>query len=155
MLMLSRGEYRAAVAPNEIGEIMPLINQYKKQFDERLAGMKESLSDNKEFDDEVAAIEKSYADYSNLSAQTYALAEKYKNLQTTQEQQEIYKSVVEARKKATEVTDMITKVNADLSNSNDELEKQTKELSATIERMMILVALGGLMAGLIVGLYIF
>jgi len=152
VLMMSRGEYRAAAAPQEIGEIMPIIATYKQQFEERLTNLKESVGEVHKTD--IDLITQNYYDYVQLSDQTFALAEKYKNLEQNANQREVYDAVIAARAKATKVTDLLTVLNGKLSANNDKLETDTKNLSKTIKMVMFSVAIGGIFIGLIIGMYI-
>ncbi len=85
---------------------------------------------------------------------TFSLAEKHKNIAQTSDQHEIYEAVVAARKKATHVTDLITQLNAELSAHSDKLDVDAKELSDILMNVVIFGALGGILSGLALGLFI-
>lgn len=152
VLSLSRGEYRAAVAPNEIGEIMPLIRKYKEQFDERIASLEKSLPENRK--NEAVSIRNLYKEYDVLADKTFALAEKHKDAEASATQKEIYAAVLTARAKATQITDAITELNTSLSKQNDEIGVKSHELSASLERTMMVMAFGGILIGLFLGIMI-
>ncbi len=152
VLMLSRGEYRAAVAPNEIGEILPLIRQYKEQFRERIAKLEESVPESHKKETQI--IRATYDEYEKLADETFALAEKHKASEATVAQKEIYEAVMAARKKATQITDDITTLNAELTKSNDEDAVHAEKLSALLEVVMTITALGGILAGFVIGIFI-
>ncbi|MFA5041029.1 MAG: methyl-accepting chemotaxis protein [Bdellovibrionales bacterium] len=152
ILMLSRGEYRAAVAPNEIGEIMPLIKQYKEVFVDRISKLEEGASaKNKE---QIKKIRAAYDEYSALSDKTFATAEKHKGAEASAAQKEIYDAVMLARKKATQVTDEITALNAGFTEENDKIAAKSEELSAFLSVAMTVVTLGGIAFGLFLGMFI-
>lgn len=152
ILMLSRGEYRAAVAPSEIDEIMPLIRLYRKQFEERVTELEgESSVEHKE---EIRRLHALSAEYEKLSDRTFSLAETHKRTETSDAQKEIYAAVISARAGATKITDAITAINTALSKHNEELDVHSKELAVSLERTMILLALGGIVLGLIIGMMI-
>ncbi len=152
VLSLSRGEYRAAAAPSEIDEIMPLVHPLKEQFKERFSELKKKLS--AEHREQADLIEKAYAEYIQMADKTFALAEKHKNFVQGADQKEVYDSVLAARAKATRVTDLITKLNTELAGHNDKLDEDADTLSRELMNAMIFGALGGIVMGLIIGLYI-
>lgn len=152
ILALSRGEYRAAAAPSEIDDIMPLVEKYKVQLGEKLEALDEKLDG--EYQARIDKIKKEYEDYAKLADETFALAERYKNVHQSEEQAQIYKAVLEARTKANIVNNEITELNNQLSKESDALESDTEELSTLIERTMLLVALIGISLGIFIGLYI-
>lgn len=106
ILFISRGEYRAAVAPDEMDEIAPLIEKYKQQFEIKLADLQSSFGD--EYKTEMQLINSSYRDYIRMSDKTFDTANKHKGLEQDAERKEIYDAVIAARAKATKVTDLIT-----------------------------------------------
>lgn len=152
ILMLSRGEYRAAVAPNEIGEIMPLIKDYRKQLDERLKNLEEIAPP--EHVEAVKHVREFYNDYEQASDKTFALAEKHKESEASVAQKEIYNAVLAARSKATKATDEITRINGELSKANDEIEVRSKALAAELETSMLVLTIGGIALGLFIGIMI-
>lgn len=152
ILGLSRGEYRAAAAPQEIDDILPLVPSLKKQFEERFLNLKQGLSG--AYAEETAQIDKAYADYTKLADKTFALAEKHKNLAINVDQKEIYDAVITARHEATKVTDLITKLNASLTSDSDRIEAETESLSALLEHTMLYTTIFGILIGLVLGLFI-
>jgi len=149
LLMISRGEYRAAVAPNEIDAIMPLINKYYKQLDERLAKLDEGLDG--DYQNKIDDIKAESANYLKVANETFALADKYKNVKQSDEQQEIYDAVLRARVVANHANDLITELNTTLTEEGDKLEKDSEAFATFLENMMIVSALVGVIVGLVVG----
>jgi methyl-accepting chemotaxis protein len=152
ILSLSRGEYRAAVAPNEIDEILPLVEKYKNQFNERVADLETRVSGDRKM--EVQSIRSLYGEYAALADKTFSLAQKHKDTEANASQKEIYSAVVAARAKATQITDAITKLNTGISEENDLMEKRSNELSDSLRETMLVVAFGGIFIGLFLGIII-
>jgi len=152
VLMLSRGEYRAAVAPNEIGEIMPLIQQYRKQLDERLGNLEASVPAERK--ETIRGIRALYDEYETLSDNTFALAEKHKGSEASAAQKEIYAAVLTARAKATKITDEITALNGTLSEQNDKIDEESQKMASFLKKSMIFLAVGGIVVGFVIGMYI-
>jgi len=152
ILNLSRGEYRAAVAPDEIDDIMPLIDKYKVQFEEKIGELNAGASG--ELKNEINDLRTLYKNYIALSDITFALAEKHKGTEKSDVQREIYGAVLTARKKATELTDRITAMNNRLSDHNNMLQEEADRISSTFEYAMMLSAALGIVLGLLLGLMI-
>ncbi len=152
VLALSRGEYRAAVAPGEIDEILPLAQELKKQFHERIKELEAILSEDHKKD--LQTLRTLYKEYEEMVGKTFALATKHKDLNLSAERKEIYDAVIAARAKATQVTDAITALNAQITAQNDKIEDESQALSAFLERLMFIVAIGGILLGLALGLVI-
>ena len=152
ILNLSRGEYRAAVAPDEIDQIMPLIDKYKTQFEEKIGELSDGASSDLQGD--IKDLRELYKGYVALSNTTFSLAEKHKDLEKGEVQKEIYGAVLTARKKATELTDRITEMNNRLSDNNNALQKESAELSVIFEYAMMISAALGICFGLIIGIFI-
>ncbi|MFA4995016.1 MAG: methyl-accepting chemotaxis protein [Bdellovibrionales bacterium] len=152
VLMVSRGEYRAAVAPNEIGEIMPLIGKYKEQFDERLTALEESVSNDRK--EEINVIRGLYNEYMTLADETFSLAQKHKSSEASAAQKEIYAAVIAARAKATKTTDEITALNVKLMEHNDKIDEQSREMASFLMKAMVILAVGGIVVGFALGMLI-
>ena len=152
LLSISRGEYRAAAAPDEIEDILKLLPQLTAQFEDRINKLEKAIP--QEHVQKVRDIREKYKNYIADADKTFAMARKYKDIKTTDAQKEIYHSVVEARAAATLATDQVKALNDILDTESNTVVEESNKLSDQLRTMMIVIALIGISTGVLVGIII-
>lgn len=151
-LNLSRGEYRAAAAPDEIEDIMPLAQQLKQKFGTQIAALLDSLPD--AYKNNIEEIKTQYALYEELADKTFATAKAHQNVTKDDGRQVIYDAVLAARTQAGKAMGAMTALNERLSNDNDQLSSSGEALSEKLQTLMLIIGIGGVLNGLAFGWFL-
>jgi methyl-accepting chemotaxis protein len=149
LLNQNRGEYRAAVAPQEIDEIAPAMTAARTQFHAKLAALKKVVRG--AFIPKVNEIEALYADYEQGLETTLRSAEKHKTVETDAGQKEIMEAVLASRTRAGLITDKLTQLNDTLTEQNSQTVVEALATSSALRTTMLLVALVGIAFGIETG----
>jgi methyl-accepting chemotaxis protein len=156
-LAMNRAEFRIAADPNResIDAAKKVIEGQQKEFESRFDRIKTGLAADGLSDQDtqfIDSISQSYQDYAAELEGTFRdVARLASQVETSQAQKDIVKSVMGSRAKAEALIDRV-KAGADLlSQTSDSLTDQALSDGARTEIVMIAVGLIGILGGVLIG----
>lgn len=149
---ISRGEYRAALAPNEIDEILTILAQLKDQLAQRFELLEKELPE--KFKPNLKTINDKYNKYIKDADLTFGKAKKAKEVSISEGQKDLYQAVLASRAAATDLINEMTTLNNLLDSEKEAVVKEANKMSEQLSLTMVLVAILGIGFGIICGYYI-
>ncbi|GGZ32818.1 methyl-accepting chemotaxis protein [Asticcacaulis endophyticus] len=152
VIMSNRSEYRIAASPTDetIREAQAINDEASKRFLERVEQTSKVAND-----DEKALLAKAkqaYTDYAAGLQDVYAVAHDVKNTAHLDgEQQRLYQAVTANRDRANKLTEAVKAYGQAIDKRGTETAQKAVADSKKISMIMVSVAVGGVLAGLIVG----
>ncbi|MEE3622896.1 methyl-accepting chemotaxis protein [Nitrospirillum sp. BR 11752] len=152
ILFMNRAEYRMAASPAEVDEAASLAQKRIAAFNDTLTAL-ETQAEGR-YRPALLQIKSAFSTYEKEYQSTVAVSRRHANLQNDGARQEILDEVKQSRAAATSLTNQIETLEEALDKDGTAVADDGQVLARDLSRMVIGVAVGGIVIGMAIGLLI-
>jgi len=152
LIAMNRAEYRMAADPHETDEAAKVLSENARQFAERSAGLRASLSGDQL--DKLRDVEVAYEGYVDGTAKTIETARHYANETLDSGRAEIMEAVHQSRSRTNDLNAKVKALVDAIGQDSEAINREVEHRSTLLSELMVAVSGLGIAGGIGIGLLI-